>query len=178
MKNFNNSSVPPTKERMDDEIKRRTTSLREKSGRKPDGQPGHEGNTRIMSDLPDETEVVQPNYCRECGRELSDIEGEEEYGEECVGFRITPLVKRLRFLKKTCTCCNRVDYKRRKNPVYLSSETRALVVYLNIVMCMPYNRTKSFLHDVMRIDISEGSIRNFIEGVGDKADAICDRIGQ
>ena len=177
-KNSGNSSVPPSKERIGDEIKRRTSSLREKSGKKPGGQPGHEGNTRMMSVMPDETEDIQPNYCRECGRELSDIEGGEEYREECVGVRITPVVKRLRFLKKTCTCgcCNHVEYTRRKNPVYLSSEIRALVVYLNIVMCMPYNRIKSFLHDVMRLDISEGSIRNFIEDAGDKADAICDRI--
>jgi len=177
-KNSGNSSVPPSKESMGDEIKRRTSSLREKSGRKSGGQPGHEGNTRKMSEQPDETENIQPNYCRECGRELSDIDSVEEYHEECVGVRITPVVKRLRFLKKTCTCgcCNRVEYTRRKNPVYLSSEIRALVVYLNIVMCMPYNRIKSFLHDVMRIDISEGSIRNFIEDAGDKADAICDRI--
>lgn len=177
-KNSGNSSVPPSKESMGDEIRRRTSSLREKSGRKSGGQPGHEGNTRKMSEQPDETENIQPNYCRECGRELSDIEGVEEYREECVGVRITPVVKRLRFLKKTCTCgcCNRVEYTRRKNPVYLSSGIRALVVYLNIVMCMPYNRIKSFLHDVMRIDLSEGSIRNFIERAGDKADAICDRI--
>lgn len=177
-KNSGNSSVPPSKERMGDEIKRRTSSLRVKSGKKPGGQPGHEGNTRMMSPRPDETEDMQPNYCRECGRELSDIDGVEEYREECVGVRITPVVKRLRFLNKTCTCgyCNRVEYTRRKNPVYLSSEIRALVVYLNIVMCMPYNRIKSFLHDVMGIDISEGSIRNFTEDAGDKADAICERI--
>lgn len=177
-KNSGNSSVPPSKERMGDEIKRRTSSLRVKSGKNPGGQPGHEGNTRMMSPQPDETEDMQPNYCRECGRELSDIDGVEEYREECVGVRITPVVKRLRFLNKTCTCgcCNRVEYTRRKNPVYLSSEIRALVVYLNIVMCMPYNRIKSFLHDVMNIDISEGSIRNFTEDAGDKADAICERI--
>lgn len=177
-KNSGNSSVPPSKERMGDEIKRRTSSLRVKSGKKPGGQPGHEGNTRMISPQPDETQDMQPNYCRECGRELSDIDGVEEYREECVGVRITPVVKRFRFLNKTCTCgcCNRVEYTRRKNPVYLSSEIRALVVYLNIVMCMPYNRIKSFLHDVMRTDISEGSIRNFIEDAGDKADAICGRI--
>lgn len=177
-KNSGNSSVPPSKERMCDEIKRRTSSLREKSGKKPGGQPGHEGSTRMMSVQPDEIEDIQPNYCRECGRELSDIEGVEEYREECVGVRITPVVKRLRFLNKTCTCgcCSHVEYTRRRNPVYLSSEIRALVVYLNIVMCMPYNRIKSFLHDVARIDISEGSIRNFIEDAGDKAGIICDRI--
>ena len=177
-KNSSNSSVPPSKEGFGDEIKRRTSSLREKSGKKPGGQPGHKGNTRLMSDQPDETEDIQPNYCRECGRELSGIEGKEEYREECVGVRIIPVIKRIRFLNKTCTCgcCNHVEYTKRKNPVYLSSEIRALVVYLNIVMCMPYNRIISFLHDVMHIDISEGSIRNFIEDAGGKADAICDRI--
>ena len=177
-KNSSNSSVPPSKEGFGAEIKRRTSSLREKSGKKPGGQPGHKGNTRLMSDQPDETEDIQPNYCRECGRELSGIEGKEEYREECVGVRIIPVIKRIRFLNKTCTCgcCNRVEYTKRKNPVYLSSEIRALVVYLNIVMCMPYNRIISFLHDVMHIDISEGSIRNFIEDAGGKADAICDRI--
>ena len=177
-KNSGNSSVPPSKERMGDEIKRRTSSLRERSGRKPGGQPGHEGNTRMMSEHPDETEDIQPNYCRECGRELSGIEGMEEYREECVGVKITPVVKRLRFLGKTCVCgCrNHVEYMRRKNPVYLSSEIRALVIYLNIVMCMPYNRIKSFMRDVMRVDISEGSIRNFIGQVGEKANVICDRI--
>ena len=134
-KNSGNSSVPPTKERLGDEIKRRTSSLRKKSGKKPGGHPGHEGNTRMMSNHPDETENIQPNYCRECGRELSDIEGVEEYREECVGVRIVPVVKRLSFLNKTCTCgCrNRVKYTRRKNPVYLSSEIRALVVCLNAV---------------------------------------------
>ena len=177
-RNSSNSSVPPSKEGLGDEIKRRTSSLREKSGKKPGGQPGHEGNTRLMSVQPDETEDIQPNYCRECGRELSGIEGKEEYREECVGVRIIPVIKRIRFLNKTCTCgcCNRVEYTKRKNPVYLSSEIRALVVYLNIVMCMPYNRIISFLHDVMHIDISEGSIRNFIEDARGKADAICDRI--
>lgn len=126
-KNSGNSSVPPSKERMGDEIRRRTSSLREKSGKNPGGQPGHEGSTRMMSAQPDEVEDIQPNYCRECGRELSDIEGVEEYREECAGVKITPVVKRLRFLNKTCTCgcCNRVEYTRRKNPVYLSSEIRA-----------------------------------------------------
>lgn len=93
----------------------------------------------------------------------------EEYHEECIGVRITPVVKRLRVLKKTytCGCCNHVEYTRRINPVYLSSEIRALVVYLNIVMCMPYNRIKNFLNDVMRVDISEGSIRNSLRKLKD-----------
>lgn len=178
VKNSQNSSVPPSKEKMGDEIKRRTKSLREKSGKKPGGQPGHEGNTRMMLDSPDEIENHQPNYCKECGRDLSDIEGRLESEEECVGFRIVPLTTRHRYLSKVCTCgChNKLDAPKRKNPVYLSKDVRALVVYLNVVMCMPYNRIKSFLADVIHVDKSEGSIRNFIETAGQKANPICERI--
>lgn len=179
-KNSSNSSVPPSKENMGDEIKRRTTSLREKSGRKPGGQPGHMGCTKIMLDVPSEIETHQPNYCKACGRDLSGIEGHMEYEDECIGFKVIPQTKRHRYYSKTCTCgChNKLDISKKKNPVYYSSDVKALVVYLNAVMCMPYNRIKSFLKDVMRIDLSEGSIRNFIEAAGDKADGICDRISK
>lgn len=51
-KNSTNSSIPPAKEGLNAEIKRRTTSLREKSGMKPGGQLGHEGTTRVQSDTP------------------------------------------------------------------------------------------------------------------------------
>lgn len=177
-KNSGNSSVPPSKEKMGDEIKRRTTSLREKSGKRPGGQPGHEGNTRIKLDAPVAVETHRPNFCKECGRDLSDIEGHMEFEEECVGFKVVPRTIRHRHMSKICTCgcCNKSDVPKRKNPVYFSDEVRALVVYLNVVMCMPYNRIKSFLSDVMHIDLSEGSIRNFIATAGKKADSICERI--
>lgn len=177
-KNSGNSSVPPSKERMGEEIKRRTKSLRDKSDRNSGGQPGHKGVTRLLSENPDVTETFQPNYCRECGRDLSDIEGVEEYREECIGVRIIPVTTRLRYLRKTCTCgcCNHSVEKKRKNPVYIAPDIRALVVYLNVVICMPYNRIKTFINDFTGIDLSKGSIRNFIEESGDKADKICERI--
>lgn len=177
-KNSGNSSVPPAKESLPDEITRRTRSLREKSGRKSGGQPGHKGTTRMMSVAPDIVETDQPNFCRRCGRDLSDIEGREEYAEECVGMRIVPVRTRRLYLSKTCTCgcCNHATFTKRRNPVYLSSRIRAMAVYLNTVMCLPYNRIKDFMHDVVRIDLSEGSIRNFIEKAGAKADRICSRI--
>lgn len=39
-KNSNNSSTPPSKESMKDEVLRRTKSLRKKSGLRPGGNPG------------------------------------------------------------------------------------------------------------------------------------------
>ena len=55
-KNSGNSSTPPSKEKMKDEVVRRTRSLRKPTGRKPGGQPGHEGHVKEWFAEPDTTE--------------------------------------------------------------------------------------------------------------------------
>ena len=74
-KNSTNSSTPPTKEKMKDEIIRRTKSLRKRSGLKPGGQKDHDGHRRDMVESPDFIEEHSSRYCKECGRSLDDIKG-------------------------------------------------------------------------------------------------------
>ncbi len=50
-KNSGNSHTPPSKERMGDEIVRRTKTLRKPSGKKPGGQAGHENNISILKKM-------------------------------------------------------------------------------------------------------------------------------
>lgn len=73
-KNSNNSSTPPSKEKIQDEVVRRTKTLRKTSGRKPGGQAGHKGCTLLKTDSPDSVENIIPNYCNECGNSLEDSE--------------------------------------------------------------------------------------------------------
>ena len=54
-KNSNNSSTPPGRECMKDEVVRRTGSLRKPSGKNPGGQKGHDGHKLSCSSVPDET---------------------------------------------------------------------------------------------------------------------------
>lgn len=60
-KNSNNSSTPPSKEKIQDEVVRRTKTLRKTSGRKPGGQAGHKGCTLLKTDSPDSVENIIPN---------------------------------------------------------------------------------------------------------------------
>ena len=69
-KNSGNSSTPPSKESMKDEIVRRTKTLRKPSGKKPGGQEGHDGHKLSCSSAPDEIVDDVPNYCSNCGESL------------------------------------------------------------------------------------------------------------
>ena len=77
-KDSGNSSTPPSKEPIKSEVERRTKSLRKKSDKAVGGQPGHEGTTRKMVETPDEIENIASQFCAECGRDLSDIEGDRK----------------------------------------------------------------------------------------------------
>lgn len=78
-KNSGNSSTPSSKESMKDEIVRRTKSLREPSGRKPGGQPGHDGSTLELNDTVDNVVDEKFDVCDECGESLAGCDTELDY---------------------------------------------------------------------------------------------------
>lgn len=69
MKSSQTSSLPPSRD-----PRKRTKSLREKSGRKPGGQMGHRGATREMAERPDHPVIHSPQSCSLCGSSLSEAE--------------------------------------------------------------------------------------------------------
>jgi len=66
LKNSQNSSQPPSTD-----PRKRTRSLREKSGRKPGGQVGHRGATLNFVAPPDRLRIHVPKECYLCGSSLS-----------------------------------------------------------------------------------------------------------
>lgn len=68
-KNSNNSSKPPSS----DGFKKKTKSLRTKSGKRPGGQEGHEGKTLCLSETPDEIKIHSVDQCGECGASLIEV---------------------------------------------------------------------------------------------------------
>ena len=49
-----------------------STSQREKSGRKPGGQPGHEGHTLTFREKPNRVVLHAPERCSGCGTDLTN----------------------------------------------------------------------------------------------------------
>ncbi len=65
-KNSGTSHTPPSHQIGRSNAK----SLREKTDRKTGGQPGHEGSTLQIKEVPDETINHLPDYCNDCGEDL------------------------------------------------------------------------------------------------------------
>ena len=173
-KDSGNSSTPPSKEPIKAEMERRTKSLRVKSDKPVGGQIGHEGTTRKMVDTPDEIEEVSSQYCRECGRDLSEIEGVLDYVTQEVDLPvIRPVYRERRFYKKVCSCgcCNR-DYAPRRrggNAVTFGKNIRAIATYLSVVQCVPYERLQSLFATMFNVSISQGTLANIVREMLDKS---------
>ena len=153
--NSRNSSKPPSS----DGFKRKTKSLREKSGKKSGGQKGHPGHTLKMVDSPDQVQVHTVDCCRECGASLAD-QAVDNYERRQV-FDIPPpklLVTEHRAEMKTCQVCgtcNKASFPERvTQPVQYGPQVQALAVYLNQYQLLPYYRIRELFADLFGQPIS------------------------
>lgn len=179
-KNSGNSSTPPGKECMKDEIVRRTKTLRKPSGKKPGGQKGHKGHKLSCVDTPDEVIDDVPDYCTNCGETLADAERILDYVTQKVSIpELKPVVKEIRHYVMVCKNCGeriRTAPRHRSNDVVYDASVKSLVVYLSVVQFLPYGRIANFLHDVLGLSPSEGSLVNWVNEAKRNAQPIVDKI--
>ena len=179
-KDSSNSNTPPSKERIEDEIVRRTKTLRKSSGKKPGGQVGHKGHKLSCIDTPDEIVDDIPNYCTNCSESLADAERILDYVTQVVSIPdIKPVIKEIRHYVMICKNCGeriRTTPRRRSNDVVYDASVKSLVVYLSVVQFLPYGRIASFLHDVLGLSPSEGSLVNWVNEAKRNAQPIVEKI--
>ena len=98
-----NSSKPPS---TDGPGKPVPKSLRRRSGKKPGGQPGHQGSTLLPSESPDTIIDHRVDVCPCCGLDISRCEADSI--EKRQVFDIPPLTLQViehRFESKRCPRC-------------------------------------------------------------------------
>lgn len=181
-KNSTNSSTPPSKEKMKDEVVRRTKSLRKPTGRKPGGQEGHKGSTLKKAATPDETEEISPNYCTRCGSSLEDCERVLDYVTQVVSIpELKPVVREIRHYVTICRQCgervqSHAPRKRGANAVVYDASVKALVVYLNVAMFLPYGRIERLFREAYGLNVSQGSFVNWVKAAKKSAEPAIERI--
>jgi transposase len=178
-KDSGNSSIPPSQ---DPYRINRTDSLRQKTGRKPGGQLGHEGYCLEMTSCP--TEIVQhrPHYCSCCGNDLSNV------ASELIGKRqfidippVKPIIQEHQIYGKRCKCghVTTSDYPVAvHSPICYGSNIQALTAYFHARQYIPYERMQELFSDIFGLKISSGSLANMVQTFADKATGIYELIRQ
>ncbi len=162
-KNSGNSSLPPSL----DFFSLKNQSLREKSNKKTGGQPGHKGETLLMSPDPDKVIDHRPDgTCPRCGK----IHPEESF--ELIGKRqvidipvIKASVAEHRIFQSVCACghVTSADYPAGVTaPVQYGNNLIALTAYLSSRQYVPYHRLTELIKSITTISMSQGTVYNLL----------------
>lgn len=181
-KDSHNSSMPPSS---DGYGKPAPKSLREKSGKKAGGQPGHKGNSMEITREPDEVKEYLPEKCWNCPMASKC---KSNYTCACRRYeydvKVTTTLTEHRVL--VCECPIEKGGKiAGEFPEEITSskqygtELKATVLSLFTVGYMSVSRIKEFLTG-FQIPISTGTIQNILSGcmekVSDAANLIRERV--
>lgn len=159
-KDSHNSHKPPSS----DGPGKKPSPSRQPSGRKPGGQPGHEGNALRFSEKPDQVEPVpSAQTCVGCGAGLGDVAAGEEERRQVFDLPVLRLqVVEYRGQTKECPCCGRRNSAlfppEAPAAVQYGPRIKALAVYLMGYQLLPYERTAELLGDLFGVAPSEGTL--------------------
>jgi len=164
--NSRNSSRPPS---LDGLAKSPAPkSLRRRSGRKPGGQPGHEGRHLECVGQPDEVILHVPAVCEGCGGDLAD-DGELVGEEGRQVFDLPPVrlvVSEHRSQRRRCACGHVTTAAFPAGvgaPTQYGSRMRALGVYLVAAQHLPYQRAAQLLGDWLGAPLSPATLVAFVK---------------
>jgi transposase len=176
--NSRNSSRPPSSDGLAKPPAPK--SLRRRSGRKPGGQPGHEGRHLERVEQPDEVIVHVPDACDGCG---GDLAGSEPVGEDARQVFDLPAVRLVvtehRSQRRRCACGHVTTAAFPAGagaPTQYGPRMRALGVYLVSVQHLPYQRAVQLLADWLGAPLSAGTLVEFVKGAAADLDEFLDLV--
>ena len=145
-----NSSKPPSSDGLD---KPAPKSLRGRSGRKPGGQPGHQGRTLRQVERPDEVVVHEPGACAGCGSALpADGPPPRMIRRQVFDIpKITVRVVEHRLISRRCACGAVTQAPAPAGvtaPVTYGPHAAAIAVYLCLGQHLPVERTAALLAEL------------------------------
>jgi transposase len=144
---------------------------RQSSGRKSGGQPGHQGTTRELVDIPDTVIVCAPDTCEGCGFSLpgSMLTDTVIARSQLVDIPpVVPSVTEYQAIARTCACGHVTNghlpsEAPSSGTVTIGTNASSLLVYLNSAHHLPYQRLQQVSTDLFNLPLSQGTIANKLE---------------
>jgi transposase len=149
-KNSRNSGKPPSSDGLK---KLRTQNLRQKKGRRPGGQKGHQGHTLKMVEEPDHTQVHSVSSCPDCAADLQNIEpcGHEKRQVFDIPLARIEVTEHQAEIKVRPDCEKRVKGRfpaAVTQPVQYGPRLKSQAAYLNNYQLIPLARSCELLGDL------------------------------
>lgn len=175
--NPRNSHQPPSSEGYDKPAPR---SRRERTDRRPGGQPGHEGTTLRQVEVPDEVVVHAPSTCAGCGHPLAgapvtSTEARQVFDLPEVALRVVE--HRLEHRRCRCGLVTMAGAPVGVGgPAQYGPGVRALGVYLLAGQHLPLARTGELLAELVGAPVSEGSLAGWYADAAAGLDPFLDAV--
>lgn len=178
--NSSNSSKPPSS----DGLKRKTKSLRRKNtGRKPGGQPGHNGQTLHQSPAPNITHSIALDRCPDCDTDMRNQPAARE--EKRQVFDLPPIAMEVTEHRAECKWCPRCAKwitapfpAEVSAPVQYGHGMQSAMSYLNIAQLLPCERTADVCQDLFGHRPSAGSVVRAVARCAEKVAPAVERIAE
>ena len=162
-KDSHNSSLPPSSDR----FVRAPKSLRQKSGKKAGGQPGHRGHHLRQVQTPDQVLIHPVLCCEQCQHDLRTQPAEVPERRQVIDLPTKRLwITEHRVEEKQCPTCyhlTRAPFPTAVSaPVQYGTSIQTLATYLVEGQSVPYARASQVLQELLGVQLSAGSIATFV----------------
>lgn len=162
-KDSHNSSLPPSSDR----FVRVPKSLRKRSGKKPGGQPGHQGHTLRQVEMPDEIVTHRVGCCAHCHQDLDTCSARIAERRQVIDLptkRLWTIEHRVE--EKRCLIClhlTRASFPADvQAPAQYGTGIQTVATYLVAGQAVPYARASQLLQDLFGVQLSRASIAQFV----------------
>jgi transposase len=159
--NSSNSSVPPSANPYS-----KLKSLREKSGKKPGGQPGHKGHGLNLPHVPDQTVTLEAEKYAGCGADLQGINGRVIDTRYKIDFEVKTVVIAYEQTEAICPHCGTKTVADMSENLTATKQygegVDAAVVLLNQYGNVSVDKTTKLLSSLLDMPMSGGTVINIV----------------